>query len=1063
MSIFQKSVIQKYLQTLDETIVISAYQTFQKFYGNQTRLQNIERLKEESFQEGFLREIFVQVLGYTINPDPAYNLTTEFKNQTDSKKADGAILKDGKAIGVIELKSTKTTDLESIRQQAFNYKNNQPECKYIITSNFRLLRFYVDNATEYEEFNLFSLSQAEFRKFFLILNREHLLAEMPSKLKAETKFHEENISAQFYKDYSTFKNKIFNNLVNNNPQFDKLTLFKKSQKLLDRLLFTFFAEDRGLIPPNAINRIIEQWQHLKDLEAYQPLYDRYKKFFEHLNKGHKYQNYELPEYNGGLFAPDEILDNSQIEDEILVTDSLKLSQYDFSTEIDVNILGHIFEHSLAEIEEITAELAGAPVEKQKSKRKKDGIYYTPKYITRYIVENTVGALCRKKKETLEILNVTPDETHRKADGKISKKGEALYHQLEAYKAWLLSLKIVDPACGSGAFLNQALEFLIEEHRQNDALLNELANQPLGLFNTDKEILENNLFGVDLNEESVEIARLSLWLRTARKGRKLSMLNNNIKCGNSLIDDPQVAGDKAFSWEKEFPEIMANGGFDVVIGNPPYVHLEKITNISEALAKKGYQTYHKRGDLYSIFVEKGFEILKQGKIISYIMSNKWLQAGYGKPLREYLLNKKLVRLIDFGDIQIFPGATTYPCIFVAEKSLPGKQFSVSVLNESNMLDFDYSVSKINEIFETKSFNGDTWVISSNKDYNLLRRINGTCTPLSQFVNGEAYYGIKFGLTEAFLISSDVKNILINKDPNSKNIIGSILRGRDLKRYEKPDPQQIDYIILASFGSYKYLKIEYPVIYEHLLQFENKLKSRGQCRGSKKTGEKPFEGQHHWLELDNNPSNSYLETYAKPKIMYQKFQVKPCFIYDEQGLYCNDSMWIIPTKNKALLGILNSKMGWWLITKYCTQIQNGYQLIWKYFGQIPIPDISQISLDILVEKILELTGQQQKIRSNFLKYLSSQHCGNKFSDKLRNWSELGFGEFINEINGIIKKSGCNKLNKSQELEWMEIFEKQKSETQYLKHEITKTDREIDQLVYQLYGLTSEEIEIVENSVK
>ena len=163
MSIFQKSVVNKYLKNLDEDKVNLAYDKFQKFYGDKLRLHNIMQLKEENYQEGFLREIFVQVLGYTINPDKDYNLTTEFKNQKDSRKADGAILKDGNAIGVIELKSTKTKDLESIKEQAFGYKVNQPNCKYVITSNFQNVRFYIDNATEYEEFNLFDLSKDRFK------------------------------------------------------------------------------------------------------------------------------------------------------------------------------------------------------------------------------------------------------------------------------------------------------------------------------------------------------------------------------------------------------------------------------------------------------------------------------------------------------------------------------------------------------------------------------------------------------------------------------------------------------------------------------------------------------------------------------------------------------------------------------------------------------------------------------------------------------------------------------------------------------------------------------------
>jgi hypothetical protein len=197
------------------------------------------------------------------------------------------------------------------------------------------------------------------------------------------------------------------------------------------------------------------------------------------------------------------------------------------------------------------------------------------------------------------------------------------------------------------------------------------------------------------------------------------------------------------------------------------------------------------------------------------------------------------------------------------------------------------------------------------------------------------------------------------------------------------------------------------------------------------------------------------------MYQAFQVKPCFIYDEQGLFCNNSIWFIPTKNKALLGVLNSKMGWWLITKYCTQIQNGCQLIWKYFGQIPIPELDSNELTEWVEKMLSLTKNQQSITGNFIKYLHSQFQIEKLSRKLENWHELEFADFIKELNKANKKAGAKKLSKSDEMDWMEVFENKKVEAQILKSEIEKTDKEIDQMVYELYGLTEEEIKIVEGT--
>ncbi len=214
------------------------------------------------------------------------------------------------------------------------------------------------------------------------------------------------------------------------------------------------------------------------------------------------------------------------------------------------------------------------------------------------------------------------------------------------------------------------------------------------------------------------------------------------------------------------------------------------------------------------------------------------------------------------------------------------------------------------------------------------------------------------------------------------------------------------------------------------------------------------------------------------MYQAFQVKPCFIFDEQSLYCNNSMWIIPTDNKGLLGVLNSKMGWWLITKYCTQIQNGCQLIWKYFGQIPIPDISNPELSILVENIISSNEELQEISQKFQKYLqSSLFQLEKLTKKLQNWYNLEFGEFIKEINKAIKLAnkqslkeadfnGVNAiyiptLSKKDEFEWIDLFDENKQKALELKTKIDTTDKEIDNMVYELYGLTVEEIKIVEKS--
>ncbi len=564
MPIFQNSVVTKQLQSQDKTKLLAQWNVFTAHFHNPIIQDNIRSSKEEQYQGEFLIDLFVKVLGYTKNPTPNFSITTEYKNVKDSKKADGAILINDKVKAVIELKGTNTTDLNKIEVQAFGYKNNQPDCVYVITSNFEKLRFYIDNATEHLEFNLFNLTEKEFQLLYLCLAYENIANDIPKKLKEQSVSQEKDITKALYTDYSLFKRELHHDLVKQNPQFDALELFQKSQKLLDRFLFIFFAEDRNLLPTNLIFRINKEWRQLQEMRMNISLYDRYKIYFNDLNKGAKVTSHAFSEtvtlqkeehqifaYNGGLFQPDEVLEHIRIDDELLYKYTHKLSNYDFASEVDVNILGHIFENSLNELDEIKAQLEGGIVEKTTTKRKKDGVFYTPKYITKYIVDNTVGKLCMDKKAEINI--VEEDYVFNKGFKPLAKK--QLFEKLTTYRNWLLQLTICDPACGSGAFLNQALDFLISEHKYIDELQAKLFGDALVLSDVEKSILENNLYGVDLNEESVEIAKLSLWLRTAQPNRKLNDLNSNIKCGNSLIDDVAIAGEKAFNWQKAFPQVF----------------------------------------------------------------------------------------------------------------------------------------------------------------------------------------------------------------------------------------------------------------------------------------------------------------------------------------------------------------------------------------------------------------------------------------------------------------------------------------------------------------------------
>ena len=296
MALFQPSVLKSKLSMLDEAAVEKAYKKYKTYFWNTTIQENIKSAKEEQFQATFLNELFVSILGYTLFPNPNPNLTTEFKNEKNARKADGAILKDGRAVGVIELKGTNTKDLESIRQQAFDYKANHKGCVYVITSNFEKLRFYINDATEFEEFDLFTLSRDRFNLLYLCLHLEHVLNDVPLAIKEQSIAEEEEITKAFYKDYSVFKRELYRDLVRNNSKTVKeklstnidvdeqveiarleknvkLTLFQKSQKLIDRFLFVFFAEDRMLLPANSTLQILDKWKNDWDFGDERPLYD----------------------------------------------------------------------------------------------------------------------------------------------------------------------------------------------------------------------------------------------------------------------------------------------------------------------------------------------------------------------------------------------------------------------------------------------------------------------------------------------------------------------------------------------------------------------------------------------------------------------------------------------------------------------------------------------------------------------------------------------------------------------------------------------------------------------
>ncbi|TYB76845.1 Eco57I restriction-modification methylase domain-containing protein [Bizionia myxarmorum] len=1084
MALFQSSVLKSHLALLDEKTVEKAYKNYQKYFWNATIQENIKSAKEEQYQATFLHELFVNILGYTLFPNPKANLTTEFKNEKNARKADGAISKDGAVVGVIELKGTNTKDLESIRKQAFDYKANHKGCVYIITSNFEKLRFYINDATEFEEFDLFTLSRERFNLLYLCLYIDKILNHVPLKIKEASIAEEEQITKAFYKDYSIFKRELYRDLVKRNSKtvtnkliqlnhIDhdadilsleknvKLTLFKKSQKLIDRFLFIFFAEDRMLLPSNSSLQILNKWKDDWDFGDERPLYDLFKQYFTFLDIGRKgtEKRAEIYAYNGGLFKPDAILDALEIDNDLLHTYTLKLSNYDFESQVDVNILGHIFENSLNEIESVNAEIEGGDFDKQTSKRKKDGVFYTPKYITKYIVENTVGKLCNEKKAELGF----DEEQYFKGRKNRNKSTiENLVNILDTYRNWLLQLTICDPACGSGAFLNQALDFLIKEHTYIDELKTRILGGGLQFPDIENTILENNIYGVDLNEESVEIAKLSLWLRTAQPRRKLNDLSSNIKCGNSLIDDKKVAGDKAFKWNAEFPDVFRKGGFDVVIGNPPYVRQELLNQIEKIYLIKTYKVGNGTADLYVYFYEKAINLLNNGGFLGFITPNKYIKTNYGKNLREFLSKSGILKIIDFGELSVFSDAATFPSILISRSRCDNDFFNFKQITSLKDIQVEINNEANNIRVATKSLMKSEWRFIEEEQSELITKMTVNSTSLGNLVNIKR--GVLTGYNEAFIIDEPTKIKLIDDDFKSAEIIKPFLSGKDIRKNQKNFRDQ--FLIFTRRG----VDISrYPAIKKHLSKFEKRL-TPGIKGGRKK-------GEYEWYEIQD--SVAYYEMFENNKIIYPEMAMESRFTYDIENFYTNNKCFIFNYPNSSLSALLNSKLIWFYLKNSCSVLgdpNNGGRLELRsnYMTEIPINNlfISQgDNFKILADKSIELTISKIEIISSFKDYLKSTLCFEKFTRKLECWHDIFFSEFIKELHKVIKNTNKERarenlditpaLTKKDEFEWMELFEENKKKANELQAQINQTEQEIDAMVYELYGLTEEEIAIVENS--
>ena len=988
---------------------------------NMEEIGTLYTSKEEALQGEFLLKIFSYLLNAVNVTDgkDEWNLERETKTEIDGQKADGVLgffdKKGNKDVrAVIELKGP-TINLDSKLskdkyartpvEQAFGYAPKYgASCQWVIVSNFKEIRLYRSNSMlNYQVFYLENLkNDLEFKKFVYLLSFESLVGtenEKSKSLKLSEEYQKKQIEIEkkFYNLYKQIRIDIFENIRNNNKDISEYIILEKVQKLLDRFLFICFCEDKSLLPRNSFQKVIDRGTENRDLGVF----EYFKILCNWINIGTPKQ--EIPHFNGGLFKADEDLDTLIIDD-VVFEKMQAISEYDFDSELNENILGHIFEQSISDIEEFKSQINEQDFDVKKGKRKKNGIFYTPKNITTYIVENTINYWLEDKRKELgedKLPILTDEDYNHKYKNKASsvKVFSENYKKhidfWKRYKEAIKNIKVLDPACGSGVFLITAFEFLLQQTNEIDKKLLDLTGEQDLFSDTTRYILENNIFGVDLNRESVEITKLSLWLKSANKNKTLTTLENNIKCGNSLIKDKEFVKDLAFDWEKEFPEIFKNGGFDIIIGNPPYVRQESIKEIKPYL-EQNYRVYTGVADLYCYFYELGYNLLKDNGYLGFITSNKWFRAKYGEKLREFLLNNtEFYNIVDYNGTKIFEGATVDSNILIFKKNrVKNSIFSLQIADTEAI---EYEQEKLSK--ESFSF------INQNED-SIKEKIERIGKPLKEW-DININRGITTGLNDAFIIDKETRDKLLEEGYKNSEIIKPLLRGKDIEKY---NINYADFYLINSHNGKAgkgAIDIEnYPQIKKWLERFEPKLSKRAD------KGKTPF----------NLRNCAYLKEFEKEKIVWQRVTKENTFALAEKDTFILDSMAFlsnIEKEKKYLLGILNSKLIYFYLNQYTHKYgNNGFLLSNQYVEKLPIkPYNNEIELENKVDLILE----NNKKLSSYKELLERAKKNKKYDE-------------IIDLEKLVEKT---------------------------QNEIKKLDYEINQMVYKIYELTVDEIKIVENS--
>ena len=716
------------------------------------------------------------------------------------------------------------------------------------------------------------------------------------------------VDAEFLEEIEGWRELLARNLALRNPDLTVQQLNFAVQRTIDRIVFLRISEDRG----------IEDYGRLQALVTGSATYQRMHEIYRQADE----------KYNAGLFdfESDTLTKKLGIDDSVLKPILRDLyypqSPYEFSV-LPADILGQVYEQFLGKVIRLTPSHR-AKVEEKPEVRRAGGVFYTPTYIVDYVVKHTVGAMVDGKKPR-----------------QISK------------------LRILDPACGSGSFLLGSYQYLLDYHQhwyeQNDPEKHAAGRSPKLQFGSrgewrlttseKKRILLNNIFGVDIDRQAVEVTKLSLLLKvlegetretlgqqlTIWRERALPDLGNNVRCGNSLIGTDYFIGQQPaseeelreinpFDWQTEFSVITEAGGFDAVIGNPPYVRMEGFKDLKSYL-RKMYVSHDERSDLYTYFIERGIGLVRKNGIFGMIVSNKFLRANYGRNLRRYLSTEaKIERITDFAGLPVFRGATVRTTVLIASKNqseaksftyTPPMPIDAFTAVQGGSKTVSSATAHLGYKLDGGDLGEEIWSLIPPEEAELIARLVGDGQPLEQYCGNRIHMGIKSGLIKAFVIDEATRSRIVAENREAQEIIKPFLNGRDVRRYRIESP---DLYLIYTYHGVPIKK--YPAVEHHLLPFKDRLNKRATDQA--------------WYELQQ-PQLNFAKYMDKSKIVFPDIAPNPRFALDTEGHYGSNTTYFIVGDDLYLLGILNSQLAHFYFSRICAALEGPGEAYLRFFGQ------------------------------------------------------------------------------------------------------------------------------------